>query len=66
MVTQHRKGDRRLKLDAQRRKAGEPNGNWKRNRDRNSRFPKDGIAFRNKGRARFKTGKKTKRSRKAA
>lgn len=54
----HYKGERRLRLDHIRREHGEPKANWSKNRTLNCRFPKDGKAYRLKGRNRFKTGKK--------
>lgn len=58
-----RKGARRIRLDALRVRDGEPKANWKKNRELNCHFPKDGKATRKRGRNRFKTGKKRQRQR---
>jgi hypothetical protein len=52
------KGRRRILLDFERIRNGEPKANFNKNRDLNCRFPKDSRAFRKKGRDRFKCGKK--------
>lgn len=60
----HRKGERRIRLDLVRLN-GEPRANFAKNRERGSKYGNvSKKAFhRKKGRDRFKTGKKSKRSR---
>lgn len=58
MVRFVRKGQRRLDADQLRRVEGEPKLSLERGSKLNSRYPKGGKAHRNKGRNRFKTGRK--------
>ena len=60
------KGRRRILLDLERIRNGEPKANFNKNRDLNCRFPKDSRSFRKKGRDRFKCGKKRQKKGKAA
>lgn len=57
-----RKGERRLQLDSERIRDGEPRANFTRNRSLNCHFEKNAKAYRNKGRNRFKTGRKRQKS----
>lgn len=67
MVHHHSKGERRIALDGVRQIKGEPRANFAKNRDSGCKYGEMKTApFRNKGRNRFKTGKKTKRSRKVS
>lgn len=58
MYLPSRKGERRLALDILRLENGEPKINYAKNTSPNCRYAKEGKAFRNKGRNRFKTGRK--------
>jgi hypothetical protein len=60
MVSQHRKGQRRMEKDAFRQINGEPRANEARNRSRNCRFAAGSKATRKRGRDRFSTGRKQK------
>lgn len=60
------KGRRRILLDLERKREGEPKSNFSKNRTPNCRFPKDSKAFRLKGRNRFKCGKKRQKQGKSA
>ena len=66
MFVYHFKGARRRLLDRERLEWGEPKLNRERNRTLNCRFEKSGKAFRLKGRARFKTGKKNRDRKKSS
>lgn len=60
------KGRRRVLLDLERIREGEPKSNFSKNRDPHCRFPKGTKAFRKKGRDRFKCGKKRREKAKSA
>ncbi len=60
------KGRRRILLDLERIRNGEPKSNFQKNRDLNCRFPKDSRAYRKKGLDRFKCGKKRQKQGKSA
>lgn len=66
MIVYHFKGARRCLLDRERLERGETKQNRERNRSLNCRFPKEGKAYRLKGRARFKTGKKNRDRKKSS
>lgn len=58
MNVMHVKGDRRHELDAKRIEHGEPRQNADRNNTLHCKYAAGSKASRNRGRNRFKTGKK--------
>jgi hypothetical protein len=55
------KGQRRIMLDIMRVVKGEPQANWEHNTTLHSKYEAGSAASRNKGKARFHTGKKSKK-----
>lgn len=60
MVVRHKKGSSRVEKDAIRAKEGEPRANLARNASPHCRYAEGARARRNKGRLRFKTGRRQK------